>query len=468
MQLEFSVKEQTLTFDNNEKNVIEKSQNYLTAKFSFFDDWKDIVKTAVFISANGDVYNQILDENGVCNVPWEVIDYPHFSVSVFGGDRITANKVVVNVGKSGYNLGDTSRTPTPDPYKQLAEDLGNEIDEVSKKVTEEITNINKNIDDINKNIDDINKSIDETNKNLQKYIEDNTIYNTAFVHDVPLYDLDITKENKGIKAMNFYGYTRQAAGTPSIKSPCNLIYPEKIDTVTVVNDTRYYRHREESNYYPYPFLATNNYRDEGIFDFEDNKLKITSRIKKIVLDGTEGTGVWAKASSPDGRYYANLYKISGLFTDEDKVRMKNGTKIAYDDALCTIANTYVNSTPASDGEFRIIQGLSTSTGEAYFRFEFFTSECATLAEVLSAVQNKPITILIPMIYDVKQYDDYNLSVITKAISEKFTNSCCYYFTDYNMDYSLNHAKCPTEITYIVNVGLSLQNIKNAIATLGGI
>lgn len=117
MQLEFSVDKQIITrTDNNQ--VVENSRNYLSCQFNFCDDWHGITKTAVFIAANGDIFNVIL-ENDVCVVPWEVIKYSHFSVSVFGGDLITANRVVISVIKSGYAEGKTPSDPTPDVYQQI-------------------------------------------------------------------------------------------------------------------------------------------------------------------------------------------------------------------------------------------------------------------------------------------------------------------------------------------------------------
>jgi len=117
VQLLFGVNNQKITrLDNNE--VVEKSRNYLTCAFSFSDDWKDVKKTALFTSASGESYEVILEED-TCLVPWEVINNPHFTVSVVGGDRITANKIVINVLKSGYCEGKTPSEPTPDVYTQL-------------------------------------------------------------------------------------------------------------------------------------------------------------------------------------------------------------------------------------------------------------------------------------------------------------------------------------------------------------
>ena len=140
MQLLFKVDEQIITFENHEKKVVAKSQNYLTCKFSFSEEWNNVTKTAIFISAKGNVYNQILNDDS-CAVPWEVIEYPHFIVSIFGGDRITANSVSVTVTKSGYVLGETPKEPTPDVYQQILkmiEDI--EVGGISEEKLKEIVN----------------------------------------------------------------------------------------------------------------------------------------------------------------------------------------------------------------------------------------------------------------------------------------------------------------------------------------
>lgn len=155
MQLLFNVKEQTLTLESVEKNVVANSLKYLTCKFSFSEDWDGLTKTAIFISAKGDVYNQILNDDA-CVVPWEVIEHPYFIVSVFGGDRITANKVTVEVTKSGYMKGKTPQAPTPDVYQQILkkiEDIevgGVSDDRIIAIVNEEIKKLNvpKKISDL--------------------------------------------------------------------------------------------------------------------------------------------------------------------------------------------------------------------------------------------------------------------------------------------------------------------------------
>ena len=119
MQLEFKIDQQIITRIDKNK-VVAKSKNYLYAKFSFCDAWQGVEKTAVFKSATGIVKNVIMVDD-VCKVPHEVIDYPMFTVSVFGGDRITVNKALIPVEESGYEEGSIPDEPTPDVYAQLLE-----------------------------------------------------------------------------------------------------------------------------------------------------------------------------------------------------------------------------------------------------------------------------------------------------------------------------------------------------------
>lgn len=117
MILFFTVDKQIITRRDNEK-VVRDSQNYLYINFSFSEDWTG-TKTAVFKGKSGNAFNVLIDENGSCLVPWEVLTEEYFEVSAFCGDLITANVVKVFTIESGYTIGEESRTPTPDIYAQI-------------------------------------------------------------------------------------------------------------------------------------------------------------------------------------------------------------------------------------------------------------------------------------------------------------------------------------------------------------
>ena len=123
MLLSFKIKKQIISRTDREKPVAD-SKNYLRAAFDLPSDWEGVV-TAVFKyqkqkTDKGDTYEQILDSDATCAVPWEVIKAPGFFVSCFCGNLITANKVSVPVIPSGYEEGKTPAPPTPDVYTRLA------------------------------------------------------------------------------------------------------------------------------------------------------------------------------------------------------------------------------------------------------------------------------------------------------------------------------------------------------------
>ena len=124
MKLFFNVTKQNLTRVDN-FTVVADSKNYLKAHFQFLTDEWTGTKTAIF--KKGDIVKkQLLDENGECDVPWEVIKSTCFTVSVFAGDLITTGEVTVRVADSGYTEdGEFAESPTPDVYNQILERLDN-------------------------------------------------------------------------------------------------------------------------------------------------------------------------------------------------------------------------------------------------------------------------------------------------------------------------------------------------------
>ncbi len=95
--------------------------NYIYAEFAFCSDWDGLVKTAVFTRGSAS-YEALLDQNGRCLVPYEVLeDGPGiFKVSVFGGNLITTAPVKVRIDASGWSFAlESSQPPTPSVYQQI-------------------------------------------------------------------------------------------------------------------------------------------------------------------------------------------------------------------------------------------------------------------------------------------------------------------------------------------------------------
>lgn len=122
MNISFSVDKQIIHRLDNE-SIVQDSQNYLYADFEFSEEWGGEI-TAVFKGADGQTFNVLLDD-GNCLVPWEVLTGNYFEVSVFCGNLITANVVRIYTIKSGYEIGQESREPTPDIFNQIIEKIDN-------------------------------------------------------------------------------------------------------------------------------------------------------------------------------------------------------------------------------------------------------------------------------------------------------------------------------------------------------
>lgn len=91
--------------------ISSKSINYVHAHFDLLtDDWNGII-TVLFKhieNADSPSYEVVLDQNGNCKVPWEVLqEEGHVQVSAYCGDLHTSTICKFNVTESGYIKGDT-------------------------------------------------------------------------------------------------------------------------------------------------------------------------------------------------------------------------------------------------------------------------------------------------------------------------------------------------------------------------
>ena len=91
--------------------------DHLQAAFTFTDEWTE-QPFAIFKGSGACIKMPIID--GVCNVPWEVMQKPgHVYVSCFAGQRITSNIAQFYINASGYCEADNEHEPTPEVYEQL-------------------------------------------------------------------------------------------------------------------------------------------------------------------------------------------------------------------------------------------------------------------------------------------------------------------------------------------------------------
>ena len=132
--LTFTVDKQSLKRTDTDKAIAD-SVKYLTATFTFSEDWTGTTKTVLFNYET--VTYAITLESDTCVVPWEVIHSDYFRVSVYGvkdDERITTNNVTVYVGESGYTEGGEPQPPTPSQIEQILQILSNLTGGAANKV----------------------------------------------------------------------------------------------------------------------------------------------------------------------------------------------------------------------------------------------------------------------------------------------------------------------------------------------
>lgn len=118
--LNFSVKKQKLERKDNQE-MVGGTYNYLYAVFDFSYDWDNVSKNAVFNNCKAKKNFAVPIVENICLVPWEVIESPNFTVSLYGftdNKRITSNEVMIPVKSKPYNANNIpSPPPTPTDYE---------------------------------------------------------------------------------------------------------------------------------------------------------------------------------------------------------------------------------------------------------------------------------------------------------------------------------------------------------------
>lgn len=113
--------------------VTSGSVNVYTAQFEFSTDWQGLTRKAVFKSGSAS-RTVLLDENGQCTVPWEVLIFPGYPLlaGVFGmGGETALPTTWANLGtvlEGVLSDGEGSRSPTPDLWKQELDQKGDTLE----------------------------------------------------------------------------------------------------------------------------------------------------------------------------------------------------------------------------------------------------------------------------------------------------------------------------------------------------
>lgn len=101
------------------------SVNVYPVQFKFSEDWEGLTRIAVF-RAGVDTISVLLNENGECAIPWEILVKAglRLNVGIYGtkgGDTVLPT-VWADLGKilPGVTFGENARPPTPNPWDGTA------------------------------------------------------------------------------------------------------------------------------------------------------------------------------------------------------------------------------------------------------------------------------------------------------------------------------------------------------------
>lgn len=146
--------------------IASNSKGYLYASFELeSDDWvKPII--AIFISEEKVPFSVTLDDNNMCKVPWEVLQYGNkVEVSAVCGDLHTATSVTFSFENSGYRNGNEPLEPTPTIWSELSKKIDSKQDKLiaGSITTDNIANkavtMEKLADDVTNQLSEIKNDI---------------------------------------------------------------------------------------------------------------------------------------------------------------------------------------------------------------------------------------------------------------------------------------------------------------------
>lgn len=132
--LRFQVLDKRISFiDGSAAEVVADNRGCICVHIEFDDQWDGIAKVARFIY-NGEWKDCVLDNDGDCYCPSEVIKKGRFSVGVYGADLKTTTPITVTV--VGSILSDSKEElpddPTPGIYEQILQQYNVAIEEADK------------------------------------------------------------------------------------------------------------------------------------------------------------------------------------------------------------------------------------------------------------------------------------------------------------------------------------------------
>lgn len=143
----FEVKNQTLKRLDSFKPAT-NSVDYLTATFTFSEDWSSATKTAKCRTENNAVYAAVIDSKGVCLIPHEVLaqdaekkafgkqSFYIWVEGVNGSEKITTAEMQIELALTGEGDELNVSNPSPDLFAQYVEAVQAATGEAAEKAEE--------------------------------------------------------------------------------------------------------------------------------------------------------------------------------------------------------------------------------------------------------------------------------------------------------------------------------------------
>lgn len=144
-------------------DIAEKSQNYLQAEVSAEGVWTQADTKIVCRFRYGDKSWEMPVEQGLCDVPWEVLREGYVYVSAVGYQPqdtvITTNEAAFYVGKTGEDSLSQPTNPSRSVYVRLTEDM----EQIKTTLADEIANV---IEDNSQKIQSLGESVSQIKTEL--------------------------------------------------------------------------------------------------------------------------------------------------------------------------------------------------------------------------------------------------------------------------------------------------------------
>lgn len=147
------------------KGITAYTRNNAYAKFDFDTEWAGVSPVVAQFSRNCECCYDVFIENGMCVIPWEVLEKGgKLNITVMGGDLLITNSVEIRVYESGLVGGLIPTTASPSVYSYIVE-KAEKIEADYGKMEEFVENIDSFVEEC------VTKVTDVTEKGV-KAVED--------------------------------------------------------------------------------------------------------------------------------------------------------------------------------------------------------------------------------------------------------------------------------------------------------